>query len=69
MNDRRELIFASASDLANSFLYYDRKGDEELPRGSIEEAIENGEITASEIVQLFAQKLNEVIAQHKKVDL
>jgi len=47
---RREQIQATVSDLVAKFLYYDRKEDEDLPRGAIEEAIKAGEITEQEIV-------------------
>lgn len=57
MSDRRELILATVSDLVSNFLYYDRKEDEELPRGSIQHAIEVGEISASEIVKAFRREL------------
>jgi hypothetical protein len=54
---RRDIILGTVSDLVANFLYYDRKGDEDLPRGQIEEAIENKEITADEIVELFKKEL------------
>jgi hypothetical protein len=55
MKARRQLILDTASDLAANFMYYDRKEDEELPRGGIEEAVKNGEITEKEIVIAFAK--------------
>jgi hypothetical protein len=33
---RRDLILGTIDDLVGDFLYYDRKGDEDLPRGAIE---------------------------------
>lgn len=45
MKTRRQLIQDVADDTMGSFLYYDRKEDDRLPRGSIEEAISEGEIT------------------------
>jgi hypothetical protein len=50
---RRDLILGTIDDLVGDFLYYDRKGDEDLPRGAIQEAIEAGEITAAEIAEQF----------------
>lgn len=50
---RRRHILDKASDLAADFMYYDRKEDEDLPRGAIEEAIAAGEITVDEIVAEF----------------
>ena len=44
-------------DAVSNFLYYDRKEDEELPRGSIEEAIKSGDITYGEIVERFKEQL------------
>jgi len=45
------------SDLAGRFLYYDRKEDSEFPVGSIEEAIDSGEVTLDEIVEVFLTEL------------
>lgn len=57
----RELIEAVVTDMVANLLYYDRKEDEELPRGAIEEAIENKIISADEIVSLFEKELKENI--------
>lgn len=54
---RRELIELTVEDLVSNFLYYNRKEDEELPVGSIEEAIKSGEISVKEIVEIFKNKL------------
>ena len=53
----REYILRTVDNVVASFLYYDRKEDEELPRGAIEEAIEAGEITVDEIVTRFREAL------------
>ena len=58
---RRQTILSTVTDLVSDFLYYDRKDDEELPRGSIREAVEAGEITEAEIVAHFAKTLSEKI--------
>ena len=50
---RREHIENTAKDLIGSFMYYDRKEDDNLPRGAIEEAIDAGEITVEEILWIF----------------
>jgi hypothetical protein len=50
---RRQLILYTVDDLALSFAVYDRKEDEELPSGAIEEAIAAGEITVDEIAAQF----------------
>lgn len=63
MPTRRKTILATVEDLVSSFLYYDRKEDEDLPRGAIEEAIEAGEITAEEIVATFKKEFEKGIAR------
>ncbi len=54
---RRELILAVVSDAVTDLMYYDRKEDEELPRGAIEEAVAAGEITYEEMVDKFREEL------------
>ena len=54
---RKQLILDSVGDLVGDFLYYDRKEDEWLPRGEIELAISEGEISEKEIVDHFASEL------------
>lgn len=51
---RKELILMTVEDLIGELLYYGRKEDEDLPRGAIEEALKNGEITVDEIAEQFA---------------
>jgi len=58
---RRELIFIVVEDLVSNFLYYDRKEDEDLPRGAIEEAIQAKEISVDEIVTEFRRHLESVL--------
>lgn len=55
----KENILNTVSDLVGSFLYYDRKEDEDLPRGAIQDALEDGVITIDEIVAEFKRCLNE----------
>ena len=55
----KQLILNTVADLCSNFLFYDRKEDEELPRGAIQSAITNGEITVDEIVATFREKLEE----------
>ena len=40
-----------------NLLYYDRKEDDELPRGAIEQDIEDSIISVDEIVALFEKEL------------
>jgi len=52
-----EILSNTIDDLVANFLYYDRKEDEELPRGAIEEMIEKKEATVEEIVGYFWSEL------------
>ncbi|NNL18684.1 MAG: hypothetical protein HKP37_08100 [Boseongicola sp.] len=51
------ILDALVPDLVSDFLYYDRKEDELLPRGSIEAAVRNGELSWEEIADRFRQEL------------
>lgn len=51
-----EKIQNTISDLISNFLYYDRKEDEELPVGAIEDSISSGETTVDEIVSQFREE-------------
>jgi len=53
----KEIILDTITDLVSNFLYYDRKEDEELPRGFIESAIESGSVTVDELVSKFKGEL------------
>ena len=64
--ERRDLVFATLSDMVSNFLYYDRKEDEDLPRGTIEKMIEDGEITAQQIVQKFGNELCAALARSER---
>jgi len=55
----RDKILNTVDDLVGGFLYYDRKEDEDLPRGAIENAIDNKEISINEIAAFFKAKLTE----------
>lgn len=54
---RRQTILDNVSDMVSNFLYYDRKEDEDLPRGAIEEAISKEEISVEEILKAFETEL------------
>lgn len=56
---RREKIINVFTDSIIDMLYYDRKEDEDLPRGGIEEAIRAGEITVDEIIKIWSAELIE----------
>jgi len=59
---RRDHIHAALEDLVGAFLFYDRKENEDLSVGDIEEAIEAGEITVDEMAEFFGKKLREELA-------
>lgn len=54
----REEILKCVPDMITDFLYYDRKEDDDCPRGMIEEAIKNEEISVADIVCAFELELN-----------
>lgn len=56
---RRQIIIDTVDDLILDFLDYDRKDDDDLPRGEIEAAIEARELTVDEIVARFKKQLEE----------
>ena len=58
-NSKRSHILNVVDDAVSNFLYYDRKEDEELPRGAIELAIKDKDISVDEIVAFFKAKLIE----------
>jgi len=47
----------AVKDLSSSLLYYDRKEDEELGKGEIEEAVASGEVTIDEMADCFKANL------------
>lgn len=58
---RRDLILASAADAALNLVVYDRKDDEDLPRGAIEDAVESGVVSVGMIVAAFRSRLFETL--------
>lgn len=53
----KQQILNAIDGAVSDFLYYDRKEDEDLPRGAIEKAIKSGDITYGEIVERFKEQL------------
>jgi hypothetical protein len=51
------LLKNTISDLVSDLMYYDRKEDEELPRGEIEKMIESEETSVDAIVSEFRNEL------------
>ena len=60
---RVELIMDTVDDLVSNFLYYDRKEDELLPRGSIGAAIDAGELSTRDIAERFQVTLIDSLAR------
>jgi hypothetical protein len=57
MKVTKERIEGHITDLVSNFLYYDRKEDEDLPRGAIDQAVKDGSITVEQIVAKFESEL------------
>lgn len=57
INDLENLI----SDTVSQFLYYDRKEDEDLPLGAIEDAVDAGILTVDELTECFRISLSEYL--------
>jgi hypothetical protein len=56
-HDIKQEIINAVDGLVSSFLYYDRKEDEELQVGQIEDSITAGKVTTEEIVDRFKEEL------------
>lgn len=61
MKTRRQHIIDQLTDGMSDLFYYDRKEDMDLPRGAIEEAVRNGEITADEMITIWSDELREAL--------
>ena len=59
----KDLILNNVKDLVSNFLYYDRKDDEDLPRGVIQEQIQLGNIIIEEIVDTFREELTKKLKE------
>ena len=53
----KEDILNTVDDLVSSFLYYDRKEDEDLGVGDIEDAITKGIISIDDITDRFKKSI------------
>ena len=56
-NIRRNRILNEVHEVVSRLIIDDRKNDEDLPRGAIENAVVNGDITIDEIVDKFKEEL------------
>lgn len=57
----KETILGYIDDMVTDFLYYDRKEDEDLGVGDIENAVANGEISVDEMVDKFRESLEQAL--------
>jgi len=57
VDTREEHILGVVEDLASDFLYYDRKEDEDLPRGEIEAALKKRPDFVFDIINKFASEI------------
>lgn len=57
---RKELILGTIVNSVANLMYYDRKEDEDLPHGEIEEAIQSGEITIDEMTEQFKTQITKI---------
>ncbi len=53
----KQTILDAVNDLCSDFLYYDRKGDEDLSIEDLNNAVKSGEISINEIVEEFRKIL------------
>ena len=65
---KKDIALNTLSDLVADYLYYDRKDDEDLPRGAIQTLIEEGDLKVEIIVAHFKKILIEFLeaAEEKK---
>lgn len=59
----KDLILDVISDMVVSFVSYDRKDDEDLPREMLEKAFNTGEITIDQCVAQFKTTLEDRIKE------
>ena len=55
--NKKEIILNTIEDLCSDFLYYDRKGDEDLTMDELNNAVKKNEITVKEMVDKFEECL------------
>jgi len=59
---KKEGLLGLVEDSVSELIYYGRKGDEDVPRGSFESAVGSGLITIDELVEHFRKHLTEALA-------
>jgi hypothetical protein len=66
MENKKQIIINAIKDTVLNFIAYDRKNDENLPKGEIEKAISEKEITENEIFQIFKDELQIQLKMEQK---
>jgi hypothetical protein len=61
LEERREMIFQAVEEAVDDLLYDDRKGDEILPQGEIEKAVQALDVTIAELTFVFSELLRRKI--------
>ena len=61
-DDKKKYIMDVIDDMVSDFVYYNRKEDEVLPDGSIEQAVKDGIVTIDEMCNYFRRCLTDVLA-------
>ena len=67
MKDIKQTILDTIDDTVAKLVYYDRKEDEELPVGAIDQAVRDGVITVDEMVEKFREVLTADLAAAQDV--
>lgn len=57
MRTNKQHILDEVDDHVSRFLYYDRKEDDDLPLGAIDDAVKNGDLSFEELVEAFSSAL------------
>lgn len=63
--EKKEYFLACISDAVSDLVYYDRKDCEELNRDQVDELINSGEVTVSEMLETFKKGILENYPQAK----
>ena len=61
-NRKQEILNAVATTMSQ-FFYYDRKEDEDLPLGAIQDAVRAGEITEDQLIKAFTGQIQVVMRE------
>lgn len=58
-----KIVKSTVEALVASFVYYDRKEDEDLPEGELQQLIKSGELTVQDIAILFTTTLRDSLGE------